>query len=311
MSIYSALSMDIPTIVYSIVHQMKKGAGEKEYTKTIRDMHSAVRTESSNVGQAWEAHVHDIVASSVQATRGNLSQFLTLPLDTDVKEVQKILEDQLSQLLHQALPSAKMGILASTEGKFIWEREQTSLLQSVSRQGKEHLAKLKFRPKDEDSLIFESDYFVPGGLNLDILEHIVKDRMGIYNTPHGSHIRQTDPYVFAAHNLVYRKGPLETGESKFEAVLHFSKGKMQYAPFRKGLIELLESAGDDSHLSHSSLWQRKLGLGSGTEFNIRMRARDRRLMKESIAAFVKRAEKNPDLGPAIGKGGLLIKELLY
>ena len=274
-------------------------------------MHQSVGIESDNVTQAWEQHIREITASSVQATRGNLSQFLTLPLDTDVKEVHRILEDQIGQLLNKALPTAKIGVLTSTEGRMIWEREQNNTLQSLAAQGKDYLAKLKFRTKEEEAQIFESDYFVEGGLNLDIIEHIVRDRMGIYSAPHGPHTQQADPFIFAAHNLVYHHGPLATGESKFEAILHFGKGKMQYVPFRKGLTELLEGVGSDSQLSHCSFWQRKLGLGPGAEFNIRMRARDRRLIKEFVSTFAKRAEKNPDLMHVIEKGCLLVKELLY
>ncbi len=309
MSIYSALSMEVPVVIYSVMHQMKKGVGEKEYTKTIHDMHSMVRTETANVVEAWLNHLRELTASSVQTTRGNLSQFLTLPLDTDMKEIHRILEDQIGQLLKQALPVARIGVLTSTEGKFFWEREQSAILQSWFLRGKEYLKKLKFRTKDEGQYIFESDFFIEGGLNLDIIEHIVRDRMGIYATAHGQHIRQTDPFAFAAHNLAYLHGSLETGESKYEAIIHFGKGKVQYAPFRKGLVELLDSVRNECGLSHCSMWQRKLGLGSGTEFNIRMRARDRRIVKDSILAFAKGAEKSPMYLPIMKNGSLVMKEL--
>ncbi len=310
MSIYSALSIDEPVIVYSVLHQMKKGVGEKEYTETIHAMHSAVRSESAKVAQVWEHHLRDLKATAVQATRGNLSQFLTLPLDTDVKEVQRILDDQLTQVLKQTLPGLKIGILASTEGRIIWERDQNSVIQELSARGKEYLAKLKFRTKEENSFIFESDYFVGGGLNLDIIEHIVRDRMGIYDSPHGPHTLQSEPFVFAAHNLVYQRGALETGESTFEAMLHFLKGKVQYATFRKSLTETIESSAEVSGLDHCSVWQRKLGLGGGTEFNLRMKAKDRRIIKEFLGHLVKKVEKNPDVASVITKGSLLLKELL-
>jgi hypothetical protein len=309
MSIYSVLSMEVPVVAYSVLHQMKKGVGEKEYTKTIHDMHTVVRTESANVVEAWRNHLRELTASSVQTTRENLSQFLTLPLDTDMKEIHRILEDQIGQLLKQALPVARIGVVTSTEGKFFWEREQSALLQSLLSRGKEYLKKLKFKTKDEDQCIFESDYFVESGLNLDVIEHIVRDRMGIYAAPHGQHTRQTDRYVFAAHNLAYLHGSLETGDSKYEAVIHFAKGKVQYAAFRKGIAELLDSVKNESELPHLSMWQRKLGLGAGTEFNIRMRARDRKMVKDSILAFAKGAEKNPLNLPIIKSGSLVTKEL--
>jgi hypothetical protein len=311
MSIYSALSIEAPVIVYSILHQMKKGVGEKEYTKTIRDMHTMVHAETEKVAEVWRTNLAEITASSVQTTRGTLSQFLTLPLDTDLKEIHRILEDQIGHLLKQTLPTSKVGVITSTEGKFLWEREQGAVLSAFQDRGRDYLKKLKFKVGDEDQYVFESNYFVEGGLNLDIIEHIVRDRMGIYATAHGQHTRQTEPYVFAAHNLTYLKGSLQTGDSKYEAVLHFGKGKTQYAPFRRGLFELLDNVQNDLRMSHCSVWQRKLGLGAGTEFNIRMRAGDRKTLKEFILSFAKGAEKNPIYSPVIVNGHLVLKELTY
>jgi hypothetical protein len=309
MSIYSALSIDVPVIVYSVLHQMKKGIGEKEYRKAIRDMHDMVHEETTKVTEVWKSHLADVTASSVQTTRGTLSQFLTLPLDTDKKEIYTILQDQIGQLLKQTLPISKIGVTSSTEGKVLWEREQNSVLQALQLRGKDYLKKFKFKLADEDLHIFESDYFLEGGLNLDIIEHIVRDRMGIYAIVHGQHITQTEPFVFAAHNLVYLKGPLDSVDVKYEAVIHFAKGKPPYAPFRKGLVELLDNAQNEIRLSHCSIWQRKLGLGSGTEFNLRMRAGDRKTLKDFILVLVKFTEKNPVYGPIIKNGHLVVKEI--
>ena len=309
MSIYSALSIDVPVISYSILHQVKKGVGEKEYGRTIHEMHGMIRDETAKVQKIWNDHIGEITASSIQTSRGNLSQFLTLPLDTDVKEIQRILADQISHLLELTSPVSKVGVITSTEGRFFWERDQNALIQTLWNRGNEYLRKLKFRTKEASQLIFESDFFVETGLNLDILEHIVRDRAGVYETTHGHHIRQADPFVFAAHNLAYLHGTLETGDSKYEAVVHFSKEKTQYAPFRKGLRELLDSVKTGSDIPHCSMWQRKLGLGSGTEFNIRFRATDRRLVREALLLFVKGAEKNPAYTPLVKKGSLLFKEL--
>jgi len=308
MSIYSALSLDIPVIAYSILHQMKKGTGEKEYIRTIREMHGMVHAETEKVMDDWKSHLADVTASSIQTTRGTLSQFLTLPLDTDVKEIYKILDDQIGQLLKQTLPVSRIGVIASTEGKFLWEREQSAVLQGLQSRGKDYLKKLKFKSSVEEQQVFESDYFVEGGLNLDIIEHIVRDRMGIYGSAHGQHLRDAEPFVVATHNLAYLKGTLETGESKYEAVVYFSKGKTQYTSFRKGLFELLDNTQSNLKVVHCSVWQRKLGLGSGSEFNIRIRAAERRTLKDFILAMAKGAEKNPIYAPIIKNGSLVIKE---
>lgn len=309
MSIYSALSMDVPVIIYSALHQMDKGGGEKQYTKTIQDLHTMMRAETAKVGDVWQSHLQDIAASSIQTMRGNLSQFLTLPLDTDVKEIHRIFEDQIAHLTNQTLPVTKFGLLTSTEGRFFWEKEQNATLQRLWQQGSDYLKKLKFRMQESGHFICESDFFVESGLNLDVLEHIVRDRMGIYATAHGQHIRQTDAFVFAAHNLVVLHGSLERGEANYEADLHFAKGKSQYLPFRKTLSELLDAVKSGADATHCSLWQRKLGLGAGAEFNIRIRVRERRSLRDALNVLTKGAEKNPVSASVVKTGALLVKEL--
>ncbi len=309
MSLYSTLSINVPVINYAALHQMKKGTDQKEYVKTIHDMHRAIRSETDRIVEAWKNHRAELTASSVQSMRGALSQFLTLPLDGDVKEIQRILEDQISRLFDQAVPPAKPGIVASVEGRFVWERDQNSLLQSMLTHGKEYLKKMKFKTRDDDGHIFESDFVVEGGMNLDIIEHIVRDRMGIYATAHGQHIQQSEPFVFAAHNLVFLDGPLERADAKVEGVVHFSKGRPQYTPFRKELVDMIKSAQSEFQLHHCSLWQHKLGLGAGTEFHMRLRGADRKSVREFVVKMSKVGEKSAAFSPLFKNGYLLFKEL--
>jgi hypothetical protein len=133
--------------------------------------------------------------------------------------------------------------------------------------------------------------------------------MGIYATAHGQHTQQSEPFVFAAHNLALAHGPLEKGDAKFEATIHFSKGKPQYGPFRREITDLLSTTQEEYKLAHCSLWQRKLGLGAGTEFNIRMRAADRKALREFIVTLAKAKEKTLVHAPLFQTGHLLIKEL--
>jgi hypothetical protein len=310
MSIYSALSTNAPVITYSALHQAKKGIEPKEYIKTLQEMHKMVRTESQKVAESWKIFLQEASASSVQTVRGTLSQFLTLPLDTDVKEIHRILGDQFAHLLKQTLPNTKVGVIASTEGRFVWEREQNTVLQALHTRGREYLKKLKFKVTESSPDIFESDFVIEGGLNLDIIEHIVRDRMGIYGTAHGRHTEESDTFVFAAHNLVYHQGSLEQGDVKYEAAIHFTKGKPQYDPFRKELAELLDAIQSEFQFGHISMWQRKLGLGAGTEFNIRARTNDRKMIKEAILAIAKGQGKDLVRDPLIKQGKMLIREII-
>jgi hypothetical protein len=311
MSIYSALSTNVPIIMYSAVHQMKKGTSEKGYVKTLQDMHDSIRLESTKVADQWKVYLAETSASSMQTTRGTLSQFLTLPLDSDLRDVQRILDDQIAQLMKQVLPVSTHGVVVSTEGKFVQEKEPNASLQALLTRGNSYFKKLKFNLIRPEQPIFESDFILEGGLNLDIIEHIVRDRMGVYAETHGRHTQQADTFIFAAHNLVHLHGSLSVENSKYEAVLHFSKGRVQYEQYRKSLIELLERCNKLTNVAHYSLWQRKLGLGAGAEFNIRIRGSERKLIRDFVLALLKREEEVVPFGPVIRNANMIVKELIY
>ena len=53
--------------------------------------------------------------------------------------------------------------------------------------------------------------------------------------------------------------------------LSFSKGPVHYSDFRRDTSALMEQVAQQVNLLHVSFWQRKLGLGTGKEFVLRLR----------------------------------------
>src|SRR5450759_1904222 len=104
MSIYNVLSFEIPMIAYSVLHQHKKTVTEKEYARSLHSLRSELNKETERIKLAWENHISDLTSKSVQATRGNLSQFLSTPIQSDTGEIQKIMREQIIQTSEQLLP---------------------------------------------------------------------------------------------------------------------------------------------------------------------------------------------------------------
>src|SRR5947208_15787351 len=50
-----------------------------------------------------------------------------------------------------------------------------------------------------------------------------------------------------------------------------NKGPSRYGPFRQEVSALMEHVAEQVNLIHASFWQRKLGLGTGKEFALRLR----------------------------------------
>ena len=56
-----------------------------------------------------------------------------------------------------------------------------------------------------------------------------------------------------------------------EVTFAFNKGPVHYSDFRQEVSALMEHVSEQINLLHASFWQRKLGLGTGKEFVLRLR----------------------------------------
>jgi hypothetical protein len=85
---------------------------------------------------------------------------------------------------------------------------------------------------------------------------------------------------------------------------------MKYATFRGGLAEVLEKLSEGLDLNHVSLWQRKLGLGVGREFVLRVIS-DKSEVAANIIGWLNGYDDKPFVRESIiGGGHLMVKELL-
>jgi hypothetical protein len=108
------------------------------------------------------------------------------------------------------------------------------------------------------------------------MEHAVRDRLGIYRGSHGAHIENIARTSFGTYNLIYQLGEGLTADLASDALTQevtfaFSKGPVHYSDFRQEISALMEHVGEQINPIHASFWQRKLGLGTGKEFVLRLR----------------------------------------
>ncbi len=308
MSLYKALNIERPLIQYSVIHQPGPSVQVRDYQKNMLEMHRAIHAEGAAVKARWLESRREASDRTVQAIRGNLLQFLTTPLQSDIGEIKRVVGEQLEAIIDSVVPHGPLGTVWSVEGKFDVDPLKTGPLKSATATGKRLLGELGFRSTKAAPPIFESTFVVDGAMNLDILEHIVRDRLGIYASIHGKHIREAAGMTFAAHNLVHRRGEVP-GAKGVEAVLMFAKGKIPYESFRRALTDALDAAWQGQHPEHVALWQRKLGLGRGLEFQLRIWAQGRAGATEFMDRLIRAAEVG-EVGDALRKSALLYREIL-
>ena len=302
----------LPLVSYSIVHRARNGVPGERYEETLLEMHRRVEEESARFTAEQEKSVGAVSARQAQILRGALSQFLETPIRSDDAEVQKIFLEVFNGLLAQSGEGGPFGAVASWAGKATSDAQSQGLLKKLESNGRRYVRALGLESGKGGTETYESLYLVRGGTNLDVLEHIVRDRIGIYESPHGQHVSDTSPFSIAAHNLVHTSGseyarslPAAWGE----AAIFFDKPAVAYAEFRGALSSFVDAALPESGCPAATLWQRKLGLGRGAEFVLRFILPAR----EHAAALVERLKDFPPLGKeAFARdASLLVKQLLH
>lgn len=307
MNLPSALKFDGPRICYSALHQVRKGVPVETYVETMKDFHRLLREHTGEILTAWEAYRTEAQTRAVQSARSLLTQYLSTPLKSDADDIQRILRERLEEYEGAVAGHMRPGLIATAEGRIV-DPPSLPAFRKAGASGRKLLAELGFVTTKAGTDIYESMFILEGSGNLDVLEHMVRDRIGIYTPVHGKHIGEFDAYAYNAHNLVTLHGSLDD-PSSHEVTVWFSKGGVKYDLFRTTLGESLASIVAGRKTPHASVWQRKLGLGSGREFILRLRGNDLQTLCEAVLEM-QAGEKQKFLRSALQGGHLVCKEMI-
>jgi len=310
MSIYNVLSFEIPIIAYSVLHQHKKTVTAKEYARSLHGLRAELNKESDRIQSVWENHISDMTARTVQATRGNLSQFLSTPIQSDTDEIQKIMKDQIIQTSEQLLPNILYGLAGGYDARYLIETKQSEMPNSRMVKGRSFMQKTGFKVGKSNAPIFESLYVVQGGSNLDILENMVRNGIGIYNSAHEKKANEFETMACSIYNLLFSDGVSYSSFDRFELQVNFDKGKESYEVFHRELGESIKYFRTEIHHLNVSVWQRKLALGIGEEYTLRILTKDRFTLRAAVAVTQKFSKDKHLVAKAIRAGTWLTKEII-
>jgi hypothetical protein len=97
---------------------------------------------------------------------------------------------------------------------------------------------------------------------------------------------------------------------RFELEVNFVKGKASYSIFNRELSESMKYFRKEIHSLNVSVWQRKLGLGVGEEYTMRIRTKDRFTLRSTITAMKRYIKDKNLITDSIDNGNWLIKEIV-
>ncbi len=274
MDVYRALNADVPQLLFTVLHQAGPTVSDEEFTRTVTALQMDIRKQVHEVGERLHQWLLQQYSQQAEETLQKLQRLGVLSELADVGEVQQILERDYSRLGSRVGSETVLGLQGSAEETFSEAIPTDADLAKRVADGREYLASLEFKPGQGP--LHEAWLLFRGSIHYDVMEHIVRDRMGIYRGSHGAHIENIARTSFGTYNLIYQLGESLTANlandiASQEVTFAFSKGPIHYGDFRQEVSALMEHIGEQINLIHASFWQRKLGLGTGKEFVLRLR----------------------------------------
>lgn len=274
MDIYRTLDLAVPQLLFTVLYQGGPTVSEEELTRTVTALHLDIRHQAQAVGEELHRWLGQRYTQRAEETARQLQRLSALSEQANLEQVQQTLLRDYRQLGNEIGTQSVLGMQGSAEEAF---REEVPAHPDLARRfadGREYLASLGFKPGQ--GFMHEAWLLFRGSVHYDLMEHIVRDRMGIYRGSHGAHIQNVTRTMFRTYNLIHQLGqPLTADNAQDsrmqEVTFAFNKGPIQYNAFRQEVTALMEYMAGQTYLAHASFWQRKLGLGTGKEFVLRLR----------------------------------------
>jgi hypothetical protein len=273
MDVYRALNTDVPQLLFTVLHQSGPTVSDKDFTRTVTALQMDIRRQAQEIGEELQQWLQQRYTQQAEETFQKLQRLAALSEHANPKQVQEVLARDYQRLGTRIGTASLLGMQGSAEETFSEEVPSDPDLARRFADGREYLASLGFKPGQ--GVIHEAWLLFRSSIHYDVMEHAVRDRMGIYKGSHGDHIQSVARTSFGTYNLIYQVGESLTADlthdATQEATFAFSKGPIQYSPFRQEVSGMMEHVAEQLHLLHASFWQRKLGLGTGKEFVLRVR----------------------------------------
>ncbi|HEY8490602.1 MAG TPA: hypothetical protein VIO14_06385 [Dehalococcoidia bacterium] len=301
MSIYHALGVEPPVILFSVLHQPDGQVDGGQYAARAAGFQRGVRKQDAAIRErtaAWLAAEADRWSEAV-ARRAAAE----LGADGAAQAaLAAALRDELLGWAEDLTHLRETGLQASWECRTVRVEGASAGAARLLEAGGQYLASLGMA--SDGPPVHESLFLFRGSVHYDLMEHLVRDRMGIYAGPHGALIQHVARTLFGTFNALDARGERPEAPDGWEVNLPFSKGPIQYGEFRAKLTRAVEALHRRLDGAWASAWQRKLGLGQVREFSLRFVVpRDPAALEAALAAV---AEADDYLAEGVVRRGRML-----
>jgi len=299
MSIYEILGHPIPLLAVTSFQQLAPGVSARSHLRALQNAVARMQDQSNHINARWQEHLNDLTAKSVQAMRGNLLQFLAMPLQSDLKEIQRIMGDQVVHVSEQLLPKVKYGLTAFRLSRIAADLSASPALGRLVTRARTHMKLRGFKLGKAQPDIIVEDLIVHGGANLDILAQIDE----ALSTEHTHTPAQ--PLTFltnlfrSVESLVFSTSSAVTSHLKHEYRMAVELNDADRLAQLQALEAGVRAAAERHKISDCSMWRNRL---MPNEMTVSIRDNDRGRGREMLVELTEKSgEEVRDLVKTTGR----------
>jgi hypothetical protein len=274
MSIYKIIPTGPHLICCSCLHQVREGIPGNQFVKDLKSIHNQLDKETEKFIKTLERNQQKVLDKNTETLMTTLSEFLQTPLPRDQEDIRKIVRDALQKNISQLGLDLKYGIEMSYSSVVTYSDTANALLKRLEKTGTDYLKCLGYDVSKEERGIYESLFIFESGLNIDVVEYFLKNKIESSVPILGKFPGDSNHSMNSLYNITYSAG---ASVNKFfdkeviEIALFFSKPREVEADvFHNEFIEAMDKMWVTLKIPYITLMQRKLGLGRGTEFVLRL-----------------------------------------
>lgn len=217
-----------------------------------------------------------VQAKSVQALKGNLSEFLSTPLRSDLDEIQKRIFEHAKQLEKQYVVPSKINIYDALLSKYSTDEINDTKLKPLIVSARRLLKLNGFTNKADHHALYASDFIIDGTETLTILEAVLSGLLSFrLKTLFSGSI-----FSFRIYDLFSPSEYHRESSEKYDVLLTIRNGKIDHSAEVNNLRSWFETIGAGSF--RWFLWKKRLISGSGGETVLEICAKDKTEMKHIL-----------------------------
>lgn len=269
---YRALSVDVPVLLVSMVHQPVAGVSEEDYLTTLSGLHKELvqsLKESETTLHTWNREQAVLQAEETLQKLQRLN-VLNEHIEPSVVREHLVRDNQrLSQRVNSEtlLSAPETGLILFQS---VTEVSPPSLFQTLVQNGQETLKVAQF--KVGSAPIGESWFLFRGSLHYEMLEHFLRKHLLELPEHYVNIIALLESIMINTFQLLYQVGTdLSEIDSASEAVIILDEDLSDYQETREQLAGLLEYLAEGFPLRHGSFWQQRGVPGLGNSWMLRFR----------------------------------------